>query len=345
MKKDKKAAPAKTCSWKADGSFLGDDQGGSLDSADKRFRVAVILGGNSMEREVSIRSGQAVAYALDPARFHVLVFDPVVDLPRMIKEAPRLDAALIMLHGRGGEDGSMQGMLDLLGVPYQCSGVLGCALAMDKVMSKDRFRQKGLPVAPDLVLERGQAHAQEQVMGELGLPVVVKPAREGSSFGISIIKKRKQLKKALEMAFELDRTILVERYLQGREITSSVIGNLELTALPLIEIIPDEKYDFFDYTAKYVAGASQEVCPADLDPATTSLIQDLGVKAHQALGLMGYSRSDFILTDDGPFILESNTIPGMTATSLFPQAAAAAGMSFEAMTARLVHLAMERREL
>jgi D-alanine-D-alanine ligase len=216
---------------------------------------------------------------------------------------------------------------------------------MDKVMSKDRFRQKGLPVAPDLVLERGQAHAQEQVMGELGLPVVVKPAREGSSFGISIIKKRKQLKKALEMAFELDRTILVERYLQGREITSSVIGNLELTALPLIEIIPDEKYDFFDYTAKYVAGASQEVCPADLDPATTSLIQDLGVKAHQALGLMGYSRSDFILTDDGPFILESNTIPGMTATSLFPQAAAAAGMSFEAMTARLVHLAMERREL
>lgn len=311
----------------------------------KHFRIGVILGGSSQERDVSLRSGKAVARALDPARYRAVIFDPVVDLPRLIAEAPNLDAALIMLHGRGGEDGCMQGLLDILGVPYQCAGVLGCALAMNKVMSKERFRQMGLPVAPDLVLQRGENGHVNQIKSELGLPVVVKPAHEGSSVGIRIVHRPGQLPSALKRAFELDRTVLVERYLQGREITAGVIGNLELSALPLVEIIPDKKYVFFDYQAKYLPGASNEICPADLDAETTALIQDLGIKAHQALGLMGYSRSDFILTEQGPFILETNTIPGMTETSLFPQAAAAAGMDFTAMVNRLVKLALERPNL
>ena len=312
----------------------------------KHYRIAVILGGSSQEREVSLRSGKAVANALDPARYRAVIFDPVVDLPRLFAEAPRLDAALIMLHGRGGEDGTMQGLLDILGVPYQCAGVLGCALAMDKVMSKDRFRHKGLPVAPDLVLQRGEPGQAGRVKSELGLPVVVKPAHEGSSVGIKIVQKPGQLPAALKTAFELDRTVLVERFLAGREITAGVIGNLELQALPLVEIIPDKKkYEFFDYQAKYLPGASNEICPADLDAETTALIQDLAIKAHQALGLLGYSRTDFILTDEGPFILETNTIPGMTETSLFPQAAAAAGMDFTAMVNRLVKLALERPNL
>lgn len=308
----------------------------------KRLRVAVILGGASSERAVSLKSGSAVAKALDPGRFRVMLFDPMVDLPRLIRYSENLDAALVMLHGRGGEDGAIQGLLDLLGVPYQCSGVLGCALAMDKVMSKERYRQVGLLVAPDVVLHRGQEDAAELVQSRLGLPVVVKPASEGSSFGVTIVQEGDQLEPALDRAFALDRVVLAEKYLPGREITAGVLGNWELESLPLVEIIPGEDYSFFDFHAKYQPGASQEICPAELDEATTGQIQRLGRQAHQALGCLGYSRSDFILTPEGPVILETNTIPGMTETSLFPQAAAAAGYSLGALAARLVDLALER---
>lgn len=308
----------------------------------KLTRVAVILGGASSEREVSLRSGAAVAKALDPGQYRVMVFDPVVDLERIIKYSPQLDAALIMMHGRGGEDGSIQGFLDLLGVPYQCSGVLGCALAMDKVMSKNRYRQVGLPVAPDVALKRGQEDAAELVMSQLGLPVVIKPSSEGSSFGISIVHQREQLDQALDKAFKLDPVVLAETYLQGREVTAGVLGNDDLLSLPLVEIIPGEDYSFFDYVAKYQPGASQEICPAELDDDTTARIQEMGRLAHRALACESYSRSDFILTENGPFILETNTIPGMTETSLLPQAAAAAGISFSALAGRLVDLAIER---
>lgn len=309
-----------------------------------RLRVAVILGGSSSERPVSLKSGGAVLKNLDASRYEAVPLDPSSDLVRLVQEAPRLDAALVMLHGRGGEDGSVQGLLDLLGVPYQCAGVLGCALAMDKPMAKDRFRLAGLPVAPDVVLHRGQPQPVARVLGELGLPVVVKPAREGSSFGISIVRQEVDLAPALEAAFALDPVVLVERCLTGREITAGVLGNCPLQALPLVEIIPGDKYRFFDYEAKYTPGASREICPASLDQPTTRLIQDLGMKAHQALGLKGYSRSDFILTDQGPVLLETNTIPGMTETSLLPQAAAAAGLDFPALVDRLVELAIESRQ-
>lgn len=306
-----------------------------------KLRVAVLLGGSSSERPVSLKSGGAVLHHLDQARYQALPLDPSIDLVRLIQEAATIDVALVMLHGRGGEDGSVQGLLDLLGIPYQCAGVLGCALAMDKPMAKDRFRLAGLPVAPDLVLRRGDPDPAARVLAGLGLPVVVKPAREGSSFGITVVRQEADLAPALTAAFNLDAVVLVEKFLAGREVTVAVLGNEQLQALPLVEIIPGDKYCFFDYEAKYTPGASREICPAPLDEATTRLVQELGLKAHQALGLKGYSRSDFILGDSGPVLLETNTIPGMTETSLLPQAAAAAGLDFPALLDRLIQLALE----
>lgn len=305
-----------------------------------KMRLALLMGGSSSEREVSLKSGRAVLANLDPARYQTVVFDPSLDLARLVDEAPNLDAALVMLHGRGGEDGSLQGLLDLLGIPYQCAGVLGCALAMHKPLAKDRYRRFGLPVAPDVVLEEGDDQPADRVLAKLGLPVVVKPALEGSSFGISIVRQADELAPALAKAFALDRTVLVEKFLPGREITGAVLGNREVEALPLVEIIPGEKYQFFDFEAKYTPGASHEICPAQVDAETTALIQQLSCRAHQALGLKGYSRSDFILTAEGPVLLETNTIPGMTATSLLPQAAAAAGLSFGQLLDRLIDLAL-----
>lgn len=304
------------------------------------LRVAVIMGGRSNERPVSLNSGRSVLANLDPQRYQAVVFDPPDDLARLVDEAPNLDVALIMLHGRGGEDGSMQGLLDILGVPYQCAGVLGCALAMHKPLAKDRFRLFGLPVAPDVTLVKGEPDPVSQVLETLQFPVVVKPALEGSSFGITIVREEAALPAALDHAFSLDREVLVEAFLAGREVTGAVLGNQELTALPLVEIIPQEKYQFFDYEAKYTPGASHEICPAPLDASTTRLIQYLACRAHRALGLKGYSRSDFILTPQGPYILETNTIPGMTGTSLLPQAAQAAGMSFGQLLDRLIELAL-----
>ncbi len=306
-----------------------------------KLRVAVLLGGSSSERPVSLKSGGAVLKNLDPARYEAVPLDPSTDLVRLIQEAPRLDVALVMLHGRGGEDGSVQGLLDLLGLPYQCAGVLGCALAMDKPMAKDRYRLAGLPVAPDVVLRRGEPNPAARVLAELGLPVVVKPAREGSSFGITVVRQEPDLAPALAAAFSLDAVVLVEKFLPGREVTAAVLGNDELQALPLVEIIPGDKYRFFDYEAKYTPGASREICPAPLDEATTRRVQELGLQAHQALGLKGYSRSDFILSQQGPVLLETNTIPGMTETSLLPQAAAAAGLDFPALVDRLIQLALD----
>lgn len=307
----------------------------------RALKVALIVGGTSSEREVSLKSGRAVAKALAALPHQVETFDPATDLVALVQRAGEFDVALVMLHGPGGEDGRLQGLLDLVGLPYQCAGVLGCALAMDKPRAKELFRAAGIPVAPDVVLRRGEPDPAGRVMKELGLPVVIKPAREGSSFGISMVRRAEDLAPAIEAAFKLDRVILAERLLSGRELTAAVVGNRELVALPLIEIIPGEQSTFFDFTAKYTPGGSQEICPARVDQATTKLVQELGLAAHRALGLKGYSRTDFILTEDGPLALETNTIPGMTETSLLPQAAAAAGMDFPTFIDKLLSLALE----
>ncbi|MEW5911021.1 MAG: D-alanine--D-alanine ligase [Thermodesulfobacteriota bacterium] len=307
----------------------------------RALKVALIMGGTSSEREVSLASGRTVLAAMAELPHQVEVLDPATDLVELVRRAREFDVALVMLHGPGGEDGRLQGLLDLLGLPYQCAGVLGCALAMNKPLAKDRYRLFGLPVAKDLVLTRGEPDPAGRVLAELGLPCVVKPAQEGSSFGISIVRAATELDPALAKAFALDKVVLVEEYLAGRELTAAVIGNAQPEALPLVEIIPGQGHQFFNFEAKYTPGASREICPAPLDPETTRRVQDLGLAAHRALGLKGYSRSDLILTEKGPVLLETNTIPGMTQTSLLPQAAAAAGLSFAALLDWLLELALE----
>jgi len=312
-------------------------------AASRKLKVALLMGGSSAEREVSLMSGKTVLKNLDPAKYEVTRYDPATDLQRLVQDAPQTDVAVVMLHGRGGEDGCLQGFLDCLGVPYQCSGVLGCAVAMNKTVSKALFRQAGLPVADDVLVWRGQPEPEKKILAEIKLPVVIKPINEGSSVGITIVHKPEDLGPALELAFKYDEEVMVEAFLKGVELTASVIGNRDPRALPLIEIVPTDRYAFFDYEAKYKPGATTEICPARLDADITARIQDLALKAHRCLGLKGYSRTDLILTDEGPVLLEVNTIPGMTETSLLPQAAAKAGLDYPALMDRLIALALEKR--
>jgi D-alanine-D-alanine ligase len=307
----------------------------------RRITVALLAGGKSAEREVSLKSGQQVFQSLDKERYDVRRYDPRDDLFRLAQDAANIDVALIILHGRLGEDGAMQGFLESLGIPYHGSKILGSAVAMNKILSKRLYAQAGLPVAPYLVVDRLQPANHQEVLEQLGLPVVIKPEHEGSSIGLSIVRRTEELQGALETAYRYDRRCLVEKYLVGTEITAGVLGNDALEALPLVEIIPGEQYTFFDYEAKYTPGATKEICPARLAPELTAKAQDYAKRAHQALCCRGYSRTDMIVSDTEIILLETNTIPGMTQTSLFPQAAAAAGISFPALLDRLIALALE----
>ena len=305
--------------------------------------IALISGGISSEREVSINSGRQVYDALDKARYEILTYDPQTDIPRLVADASRIDCALIILHGPYGEDGTVQGLLDLLDIPYQGAGVLGSAVAMNKLLSKHLYERDGLNVPPYAVVKRGEALDVDEVVGRLGLPLVVKPVETGSSVGMTITRDLQSLAGAVEKALAFCPTAMIEGYIDGREITCGVIGNETVEALPLIEIIPGEAHEFFDYDAKYLPGASQEICPAELDDALTAKAKTCAIRAHKALYGQGYSRTDMILKDGEYYVLETNTIPGMTATSLFPQSAAAAGMSFSALLDRLIELGIAAR--
>jgi len=309
------------------------------------LRVALLAGGKSGERDVSLAGAREVAKALDPKKYAVKRYDPASDMARLAAEACDLDVVFILLHGRFGEDGTVQGFLDLLGLPYQGSGVLGSALAMDKDVAKTLYRVHGLPVSKWRMAEPGDATAPERLLTDLTLPLVVKPVRQGSSLGMSIAHSPAELGTAIRKAFEYDQEVMVEEYVKGREITVGVIGNDQLTALPLVEIIPGQDHPFFDYQAKYQAGASKEICPADLPETISRQAQEYALTAHRALKLRGYTRTDMIVTESGLIVLETNTIPGMTPTSLLPQAAAAAGLPFPALLDRLLELAMQKQQV
>ncbi|OQX20065.1 MAG: D-alanine--D-alanine ligase [Desulfobulbaceae bacterium A2] len=310
----------------------------------QRLRLALLAGGTSGEREVSLAGAAGVEQVLDPGRYEVRRYDPATDLARLAAEAGEIDVAFILLHGPMGEDGTIQGFLDLLGIPYQGSGVLGSALAMDKHLAKTLYRLHGLPVAPWILVESGGPIEAAEICRQLRLPLVVKPASQGSSLGMSVVRREADLPVALSKALALDSRVLVEEFVRGREITVGVLGNAELVALPLVEIIPGEQYEFFDYEAKYKQGASREICPAPVAPEVVERAQSYGIEAHRALRLRGYSRTDMILGDGGELVLlETNTIPGMTPTSLLPQAARAHGLEFAALLDRLIELALEGR--
>jgi D-alanine-D-alanine ligase len=303
--------------------------------------IALLAGGISSEREVSLKSGQQVYQALDKDKYEVRCYDPQTDLPRLVAEASQIDAALIILHGPYGEDGTIQGLLELLDIPYQGTGVLGSALAMNKLAAKQMYEKAGLPVPAYAVVLRESPGDADRLVQQLGLPLVVKPANAGSSIGMSIVRAAGALAPALSKAFEHDVTVIVESFVEGIEITVGVLGNEPLQALPVIEIIPGRDHDFFDYEAKYTPGATREICPARIEADAAQKAQRYAQTAHRALYCKGYSRTDMILRGADIFVLETNTIPGMTPTSLFPQAAQAAGISFGQLLDRLIELGIQ----
>lgn len=310
----------------------------------KKLTLALLSGGISSERDVSIASGNQVYEALDREKYSVMRYDPKTDLPQLVKDASKIDVALIILHGPYGEDGTVQGLLDLLGIPYQGSGVLGSAIGMNKLVSKQLYEKAGLPVAPYITFKQSDTIDYKDCIERLGLPMVVKPVTSGSSIGLSIVKSEDSLQEAFGKAFAQDDDVMVEAYIKGIELTGGVIGNENLDALPIIEIIPGEGYEFFDYEAKYTPGATREICPARIDDAMTEKAQSYAKMAHRALFCEGYSRTDMILRNQEIYVLETNTIPGMTPTSLFPQAAGAVGITFSQMLDRLIELSLEGKK-
>ncbi len=308
----------------------------------KKIRVALLAGGRSGERDVSLAGAAGFEAAIDLEKYQLRRYDPKIDLSRLATDAGEIDVAFILLHGTYGEDGTMQGYLDLLDIPYQGAGVLGSALAMDKNMAKVLYRLNDLPIAAWKMARKEDIEDPGRLLETLQFPLVIKPIREGSSLGMSMADTLQELQDGLRLAYGHDSEVMVEQFVSGREITVGVLGNEELAPLPLIEIIPGEDFRFFDYAAKYKKGASEEICPADVEASVTAQAQEYALTAHRALQLRGYSRTDMMLSPDGSLtLLETNTIPGMTPTSLFPQAAQEAGLSFTALIDRLLELALE----
>ena len=306
----------------------------------EKIRLALLSGGVSSEREVSLNSGKQVFDALDKDKYNITLYDPKTDLKQLVIDADRIDAALIILHGPFGEDGTVQGLLDLLNIPYQGAGVLGSSMAMNKLVAKRLYQGASVPTPAYLSFSMTDNIDPLMVIEALNLPLVVKPACAGSSVGMTIVKEAKDLQNAIKLGFQHDDTLIFEEYIKGIELTCGVLGNEELEALPVIEIIPGQGHEFFDYKAKYTAGETREICPARIDETITKKVQQLAIKAHQALFLKGYSRTDMILGHQNLSVLETNTIPGMTATSLYPQSAEVAGYSFTKLLDKLIALSI-----
>lgn len=335
------------------------------------MKIAVLLGGTSEERDVSIASGAQVFRALRDAGHEVQAVDTargtlegddearlldsgVAPAPPDDEELRRLrggdplalaanpavraaDVVFLALHGGAGEDGTLQAILDFGGITYTGSGQLGSAMAMDKDIAKRLFRAAGVATAPWLMAPCDAARAER----ELGYPIVVKPSKQGSTVGLTVVKRPVQLQDALAEAFRFDDEVMLERFVPGRELT---VGVLAGEALSVGEIIP--RGEIFDYESKYQSGGAQEIFPADLPDHLTQRVRELGVLAHQALKLRDYSRVDFRLDPNGDlWCLEVNTLPGMTAASLLPQSAAASGIPFGELCERICRLALDRRPL
>lgn len=291
-------------------------------------RVAVLMGGHSAERTISLRSGQAVFEALIRSGIDAVAIDWQSELASQLS-AERPDRVFIALHGRGGEDGCVQGALDVLGIPYTGSGVLGCALAMDKVRSKQVWHACNLPT-PEFLLAGD--NDVDLVKSLLGWPVMVKPVNEGSSIGISKVGSSEELKKAIDVARKYDPAVLIERWIDGAEYTLSIVAG---QALPLIRL--ETPREFYDYEAKYHATDTRYLCPAGLPKSREEELSRIGLAAFDALAASGWGRVDFMVDRfDRPWLIELNTVPGMTDHSLVPMAAKHAGVSFEELVLRIL---------
>jgi D-alanine-D-alanine ligase len=337
----------------------------------KKRKIAVLMGGQSAERSVSLATGKQILESLDPEKYEVYAIDtasgqkflpentsarflqaagesePVTALTQLprLSHLERPDCVFIALHGPGGEDGTVQGFLEMIGVPYTGSGILASALAMDKVRYKQFMAAEAIPMAAQRVYHKGDNLQQAVIEIEetLNFPVVIKAASQGSSYGTSIATEAKSCLEGLQNAFEYDHTALVEQKLEGIEITVAVLGNENPVALPVVEI--STKDGFFDFTAKYSQAPGEgatEIVPARISDDNTREAQELAVVCHRLLGCRGMSRTDMFITDKGIYVLETNTIPGMTPTSLLPKAAKAAGIEFGQLLDHLIDLALEK---
>jgi D-alanine-D-alanine ligase len=308
-------------------------------------RIAVLKGGRSLERQVSLRSGARVEDALERLGHEVVGVDVGLDLVRRLRdEAP--DAAFVALHGRDGEDGTVQELLEILGIPYTGSGILACSRAMDKVLTKHLLLDAGVPTPEFFAFnqtafrELGAADALPAIEERLRFPIVVKPSSQGSALGIKFARTAADVPAALVAAFSYDGRVLLERHVDGRDLAVSVLeGPDGPEALPVVEAVPREE-DFYDFEARYGIGRTTFVCPAELPEGVTARAQELALATYRLLGLYGFGRVDLMLDGDGElFVLEANPIPGLTETSLLPQAAEAAEIQFDELVGRILELA------
>lgn len=319
------------------------------------------MGGVSDEREVSLSTGRNIVSALDSRKYETIAIDPaefgkagfetslgfnILPLEHLISPIPGFpvpDVVLIALHGRYGEDGTIQGLLELLGISYVGSGVLASALAMDKIMTRRVLEAAGV-LMPRAIIGDFQHNIdwfERKIRDQLGFPVVVKPSKQGSTIGLSIVQKPSELPEAVQTALRYDNEIVVEEFIEGIEITGAVIGYRSLQVLPLVEIVPAS--GFYDYASKYTPGATEEIVPARIPDDLAHVAENVTLKCHKVLGCRDMSRTDMIVRDNQVYVLETNTIPGMTPTSLLPRAAEAAGIKFPELLDRLIGFALERR--
>ena len=308
------------------------------------MNIVVLAGGRSAERQVSWVTGKACKRALEDLGHRAKLIDPEEDLPLRLWQERQAgcDFVWIALHGPGGEDGVVQGMLEWLGLPYQGSGPLASALAMDKLVSKQIFRAAGIPTPEWLVWDEAQPLSWAECVAHLGSPLVVKPSNNGSTVGISIVQDEKSLAQGLELASSVSSRVFLERYIPGKEITLSILSG---QVLPAIEIIPAQG-DFYDYEAKYAPGGSRHLIPCSLSAAGLARCEAAGLGAYQVLGCEGLARVDLrVDADENPWVLEVNTLPGMTPTSLCPDAAAALGWTFTELVERMLQDGLQRAAL
>lgn len=301
----------------------------------KKEKIAVLLGGTSAEREVSLQSGKAVLEALLNQGYNAHPVDPK-EYPVANLKNDGFDRVFNILHGRGGEDGTMQGLLEQIGLPYTGCGVMASALTMDKMRTKMLWKAFGLPVAEMEVVTRETFNNlnSEEVVARLGLPLMVKPSLEGSSVGLTKVKTVEALKSAVEFALKFDNTILIEEWLAGDELTVPVLDG---KVLPAIRIVPEG--EFYDYEAKYISDNTQYFCPTGLTPEREQELALLVKRAYDAVGCRGWSRIDVMCDSKGNFrLVEVNTNPGMTSHSLFPKSAATVGISFEQLVVKILEL-------
>ncbi len=301
-------------------------------------RIGVLMGGRSAERDISLKSGEAVLAALKRQGYEAVAVD-VDDRVAETVRSERVDIAFIALHGRGGEDGAIQGLLEVMRIPYTGSGIMASAIGMHKIMTKRLLLHHGVPTPRFSVVTRAEGNAKQLPFG-FSYPIVVKPATQGSTIGISVARDDQGLAEGLALAFSYDRDVLLEEYIDGKEVTAGVLNH---RPLPLIEIAPKDK--FYDFKAKYTAGMTDYILPARVEPALYEEIQQFALKAHRFLGCAGASRVDFRIDSSGtPLALEINTCPGMLETSLLPRAAQAAGLSYDQLVEKILADVLERND-